>query len=207
MHKDHDNHLNDVDYSSIRAVKLLDVPNNFAFAPIFDSKTENAYAIDFISPIGVKSIYRYEYSTQRIFGATVVGEESPSFIVPVEGCDTEFVVGFNGVAKLVRWDRVSEVATVIRTLFTAYGHMNYAMADRAGRLYFGTLNNSLFCSAGADFAMYRYEKGIVTKIVQNIKSSTGMAIDYKRNKFYQVDACNFRIVEFDYDPKTGDICE
>lgn len=124
-----------------------------------------------------------------------------------EGCDTEFIVGLNGAAYLVPWDGVQEIVFVNRTLFIANGHMSYAMADKAGRLYFGTYNNSIFCASGTDYALYRYDKGIVIKIVQNIKSTTGMTIDYKRNKCYHIDSCNFRIVQFDYDPKTGDICK
>lgn len=141
-----------------------------------------------------------------MYGAEIIGEESPSFIYPIEGCYNEFVVGFLGVVKVIRWDGKSTKATVVRTLFNAFGHMNYAYADKKGRLFTGTLNRTIFCSAPADFATYRYANDKLTTIFPNMKTTTGLTIDYKRNIFYHGDACRYQIVGLDYDCKTGNIC-
>lgn len=185
----------------------VSTPNtNFIAGTIWNAKTQSLYAIDFISPRGIYSIYRYDYNTGQIYGAEIIGEESPTFIYPIEGCDNEFVVGFLGVVKVIRWDGKSTKATVVRTLFTVYGHMNYAYADKKGQLFTGTFNSTTFCSAPAEFATYRYANNQLTKIFSNIRTTTGLTIDYKRKIFYHADACGYQIVGLDYDCKTGDIC-
>lgn len=179
---------------------------NFIAGTIWDARTLSRYSVDFISPPGVKSIYRYDYRTSQIYGAEIIGEQSPSFIYTVEGCDTEFVVGFLNFVKLIHWDGVSSTATVIQTLFEVKGHLNFALADKKGRLFTGTLNDTIFCAAPNEFATYRYADGQLTTIFTNMGSTSGLAIDYERNKFYHADFCRYQIVEFDYDCKTGDIC-
>lgn len=206
-HYGDNHHISPVDDSNIRVIALQDFKSNFLFGAVWDSKSQSAYATDFVSLPDVNSIFRYDYNTQIFYAATISGEISPSFIWPIEGCNDEFVAGLDGVIKLIRWNGVSPTATVIRTVLTAYGHMNYFLADRAGRLFFGTLNNTLFCAANNDYAFYRYSKGSVTKLIGGLKTTTGLAIDYNRNKFYHADACSYEISKFDYDPKTGDICK
>lgn len=78
-------------------------------------------------------MFRHDLRTGQVHAATIPGETSPSFIVPVEGCSNQFILGFDGTLKLIQWDGVSPTGAILRTLFTAYGHMNYALADRAGR--------------------------------------------------------------------------
>lgn len=186
-------------------IPLPDTTNDFLAGSMYDTPTDSMFAVDFISPPKQKSIYRWDRKTKKFFGAYIEGEENPSFIWPVKGCRDQFIVGFEGVIKLVEWDGISETATVICPLFEAYGHMNYALADRAGRLYFGTINYNTFCSAGNNYALYRYDKGRVTTLINNTITTTGLAIDYKRKKCYVADACEFTINEYDYDPRTGDI--
>lgn len=202
-----DYHLSPVDENNIKVTNLPDLQNNFLAGAVWDSETQNAYYIDFVSPSGTNSVYRYDYTTQQTYAAAIPGEINPSFLWPVKGCNNTFIIGLDGVIKLLHWDGVSPAATVIRPILTEYGHMNYFMVDRAGRLYFGTLNGTILCSAPPEFSMYRYSKGSITKIFQNLTTTMGLAIDYKRNKFYHADTCRYQIVELDYDPSTGDICE
>lgn len=102
---------------------------------------------------------------------------------------------------------MSSTATVLRTLFEVKGYLNYAIADKKGRLFTGTINQTILCSAPSEFATYRYANGQLTTIFTDMTSTTGLTIDYKRNKFYFCDACRYEIIELDYDCKTGDICK
>lgn len=96
---------------------------------------------------------------------------------------------------------------MLRTLFEVKGHLNYALADKKGRLFTDTINQTIFCSSPAEFATYHYANGQLTTIFTDMITTMGLAIDYKRNKFYHGDACQYQIVELDYDCKTGDICK
>lgn len=37
--------------------------------------------------------------------------------------------------------------------------------------------------------------------------SNGLTWNEKTNKFYYIDSCDLDVKEFDYDPKSGNICE
>lgn len=55
---------------------------------------------------------------------------------------------------------------------------------------------------------YRYIKGEGVKdLLHNIHVSNGLAWNEKEKKFYFIDSFKFDVKEFDYDPKTGDICK
>lgn len=60
----------------------------------------------------------------------------------------------------------------------------------------------------ADGSFYKYVKGDGEyKLLENIFISNGMAWNEMENKFYYIDSGKFDVREFDYDPKTGDICK
>lgn len=153
-------------------------------------------------------VFRYDYDTGAVYSAYVVGETGASFIMPVNGSDNEFVVGFDGGPKVVRWDGKSTTAQVLRTLFTVPQiSMDYAIADPKGRLFVGTFNSVEFCSGPSNQIFYRYtSNNILTPLFSDVWSSNGLAINRKTNKLYHSDACSYKIAEFDYNPKTGDIC-
>lgn len=192
--------------SGVNIIAVANAPNaNFLTGLLWDSPTQSLYAVDLISPEGTNSIYRYDLKTGQMYGAQITGEESPNFILPIEGCDNEFIVGLLYFAKVIRWDGVSATATVLRTLFEVEGHLDVSQVDDKGRLFTGTFNDTVFCSAPAEFAAYRYANSQLTKIISNTRLTTGWAIDYKRNKLYYTDACTYQIQQFDYDFRTGDI--
>lgn len=182
-------------------------PTSFLVSPLWDEDTQSLYMTDFVSPPGVNSIYRYDYAARTINAASIVGEVNPAYIIPVVGNATLFVVGFEGIVKLINWDRVSPTATVVRPLFTVYGHLEYAATDSKGRLYTGTLNGNLFCAVPADYAAYRYANGKLTTLFKNIRSTNAIQIDERYGKLYHADGCQHKIVGFDYDVETGDICK
>lgn len=63
----------------------------------------------------------------------------------------------------------------------------------------------IFEFAGGSF--YKYVKGDgIYKLIENIYVSNGMTWNETKNKFYYIDSGKFDVREFDYDPKTGDIC-
>lgn len=66
--------------------------------------------------------------------------------------------------------------------------------------------DDLFEIAGGSF--YRYIKGEGIKdLLHNIHCSNGLAWNEKEKKFYYIDSIKFDVKEFDYDPKSGNICK
>lgn len=181
--------------------------NNFLTGGYWDAFTQNFYFCDLVAEGETPSIFRYDFTTGKTYSAYVIGLSSLSYLIPIEGCQDKFVIGVHNTTVISRWDGVSKVAVVIRTLFNYNGHANQALVDLRGRLFSGTLNVEVLCSTESDYPLYRYSrnKGSI-EVLTNIKSSGGLAINPVTNKFYHVDSCRFEIAEFDYDPSTGDIC-
>lgn len=196
-----------VDYSNVTVVRVpeWDTAVNFIDTPVWDERCQCIYAQDFAATTNF--IYRFDYKTRQVFTATLAGETRPTTVMPIQGCDKQFLIGFESNYKLCEWDGVSPTVTEIRSVFTTNGHIDKAVTDLGGHLHFGNSNISVFCGSPPDFAFYRFDKGKVTKTIDHIKSTTAVAIDHKRHKLYHADLCYYQIVQFDLDPKTGDICE
>lgn len=55
---------------------------------------------------------------------------------------------------------------------------------------------------------YRYtNKEQFVALKNNIGVSNGLTWNEKTNKFYYIDSCDLDVKEFDYDPKSGNICK
>lgn len=56
-------------------------------------------------------------------------------------------------------------------------------------------------------SLYGYSRKIgVVRLLKNEKVAAGIDWNVKENKFYHVDSCNGIILEFDYNPKTLELC-
>lgn len=132
-----------------------------------------------------------------------------SSIIPVKGFRNQFAVGLEAAVKVVQWDGRSPNANVIRNVFSVNGsnNMNYAAVGPNGRLYAGTFGAEL-CSSVANSSLYSFSrKAGVQTVFTGMKMNLGFAWYAKKQKFYYLDSCQFRITEFDWDPKTGMICK
>lgn len=81
-------------------------------------------------------------------------------------------------------------------------------ADPCGRFFGGTMRNEICSDSSAPSAsFYRYIGGIgLTQLFSNVKVSNGIVWNTKTCKMYYADSCRQAIFEFDWDRKTGDIC-
>lgn len=113
--------------------------------------------------------------------------------------------------KIVKWYGASDIGKVIRTVFSVESNTSSglakAIAGPNGRFYVGTYNASL-CGGPANYSFYRYtsKKKYAKRLFGNLHTTTGIAIDKKAKKLFQVDGC-LGIAEFDWDSKTGNICK
>lgn len=120
------------------------------------------------------------------------------------------------MAVLAQWDGRSQKATIIRPLFelgcgVPNVIINDVKTDESGRFYGGTRRfdkgKACFTDGGAIASFYNYESGkCVKKLFDNVTISNGLTWVRKTNKFYYIDSCTYDIKEFDYDPRTGDLC-
>lgn len=171
--------------------------------------------MDFLATGHNHSIYRYDVNERKLYSAYIDGESQPIHIFPVKECGRYkdmFAVGLTNSTKIVRWNKSSTVATVVRTLFElelndANTRLVIGRGDSKGRLFQGTFPVN-FCSGPANSSMYMYSKAKgVQRLFGNIVTTTGLAFNSAAGKIYHLDSCLLQIVEFDQDEKTGDICK
>lgn len=179
--------------------------------PHWDVQTQSLY---FINVDGVNSnLNRYDYGENKVYRATIDGAPILLFILPINNWADSFLVGIQNKVVITVWDGRSPKATIIGTLFklgtNSTIRINDVKTDNYGRFYGGT-KNVAGCDTNeiGESSFYNYQpyKG-VKKFFDGVKISNGLTWVRQTNKFYYVDSCSYDVKEFDYDPKTGDICK
>lgn len=185
------------------------------------SDDDSLYFVTFITSEYQASINRYSYIDGIFYSAYIEGVTSPSFIVPINQkvckkcrkCDAKlFAVGVGHDVLKVKWNGKSTKAKVVGTIFSVENNIpssryDVATTDSHGRLYTGTLSETL-CNSTATRSFYRYTRTAgADRLFGGLKSTTGIAFNDEIGKMYHFDSCQLYLTEYDYDPETGDICK
>lgn len=145
------------------------------------------------------------------------GEPVVSFIIPVEGAAGQFAVGIGRRVGIVQWDGRTPTAQLLRIAVEVEPEQRYltnrwndAKADPAGRLFGGTMRleecGDIF--EAAEGSVYRFARDEpLAKLKTDVGVSNGLTWNERTGKFYYIDTCTSDVKEFDYDVKTGEICE
>lgn len=113
------------------------------------------------------------------------------------------------------WDGRSPKACVERVIFTldvgSKNVINDVKTDEFGRFYCGTkavpeCGQSSYSGQLGGFYRYTRSKGL-KEFFKKVYISNGLTWIRPTNKFYYIDSCKYDVIEFDYNPKTGDIGE
>lgn len=196
-------------------------------APHWDVARQSLYYVD----IGATAptILRYDFLSEKIYAA-VVGKSintyrrlgnnfnqfienisAPiTFIIPVVGSRDQFAISTNGTVVTIKWNGLSETATVVRQVVAIESgrRMNDAKADPFGRLYCGimTMKEDLFVNT-ADANVWRYDGRTADKrtALTGLGLPNGLTWNLKRKKFYFVDSLAFDVKEYDYDADSGEV--
>ncbi|XP_055296415.1 regucalcin-like [Sitodiplosis mosellana] len=162
-------------------------------------------------------IFRYDYKENKVYSATIDGEPSIGFMIPVANCTKtceldEYALGLGRRVGIVHWDGLSTKAIIGPIAFEVEqekenNRFNAAKADPVGRFYGGTMRSEkcgdIFEVAAG--SLYKYIKGDgVYELVNNVHISNGLAWNEEENKVFYIDSCKFDVKEYDWDPSTGD---
>lgn len=161
------------------------------------------------------SIFEYGLTTKRITQgefAVVLGAK-PWYVIPYENDPADFNVN-NGVTNYkVRWETKDPAPDIVRPIFSVeigpiYVNRTLAFAKVAPNcdLVFGTLGSKL-CADDWISGTYTYNKESgVTKMISNQIEAGEVAWNDDGTKMYQINPCGNVVREYNYDAKTGDIC-
>lgn len=162
-----------------------------------------------------QSISRFDYKEGKTFNAVIPGYPVISFIIPVDGTTDQFIVGAGKKIVLIQWDGKSGQAKALNDVGEVEQNLvenrfNDAKCDPSGRFYGGTMRievgNDIFEKRLG--TLYRYTKNEkFVPLKAEIGVSNGLTWNEKTNKFYYIDSCDLDVKEFDFDPKSGNICE
>lgn len=185
-----------------------------AYSPHWDECTQSLYFLDFLNPDRV--LNRYDLRENRIYSSTFSRKEIPAFFIPLKNYQNQFLGGIVRSAQIFQWNGYNDTAQVINTLFSVEtapkynaNYWNIAKASPKHQ-FFGSTYRTELCSSSsaANASLYRYTRKYgVERLIRDEKVPGGIDWNIKDKKFYHVDSCNGIIREFDYDPKTEEICE
>lgn len=165
--------------------------------PHYDAETDSLYFANYYGTL----LYRYSLRDNTTQTITVDGLTYPSFFIPVNGSNDQYLVNTNSSVYLLKWDGRSEYAQIEQPVFTLSpdATIDTGYTSSAGELYTGS--SGYYCVGEPTQSFYRYTRanGLET-IGSNFSSTVGSAII--NNTLFQLDGCLQILSAWDVDPQT-----
>lgn len=123
-------------------------------------------------------------------------------------------MGLDKRVAVVQWDGRSRTCRVKGYLFEVEvgqnSNLNNGKCDPAGRLYVGTeckVNylEGIFKKRASH--IFKYDECGKVEVVESVRIANGMAWDVNLGKMYHVDSAEFNIKVYNYDVKSGKVCD
>ncbi|KAK9743825.1 SMP-30/Gluconolactonase/LRE-like region [Popillia japonica] len=172
-------------------------------SPFWDENSQSVFFVDIYG----KSVYRYTPATKTYVKA-VVGEKRVSFIIPIEGKQNNFLIGYGNELAILNWDGVSnkigglETVTALQNTKDKDHVFNDGKADPSGRIWAGiyllkpTGGLDVKENQGTLFALKSDKTlGVLTS---GVTLSNGLTWNEKLKKFYYIDTMAGEVYQFDY---------
>lgn len=111
--------------------------NDLGEGPHWDERTQSLYYVDIYGKEG--TVLRYDYKENKVYSASIDGEEVVSFIIPVANTAGQYAVGIRKRVGIIEWNGVSPKAKLGPIAFEVNeddnNRFNDAKADPQGRFY------------------------------------------------------------------------
>lgn len=180
-----------------------------AYSAIWDPSQQLVKHIDFYTG----NITSINLQTGERITAKINGVPATTFVVPVADQPNRYLVSNQLTPTIIEWSGTETPAEIVEAAFTVNADssliLNAAKASPKGNFYGNTLR-STFCvdvsGPNAVFVIYDKQSLIENVDVPAIKALGGFAWNAERTKVYQASTCEKKILEFDYDDSTGEMC-
>lgn len=148
-------------------------------------------------------MFRYNLTANTTQSLTIDGIIYPSFFVPIEDSEDEYLVGSNQSAYVVSWDGSSDQGQIERTVFTVAENslLNNAYTTDIGELFTGTYGPT-YCAGSPTQGYYRYTKTNGLELISDHFTSTVGTVIIG-DILYHLDGCQQLLSAFDRDSQTG----
>jgi len=174
---------------------VAEVANGLGEGPVWHAIEGALYWVDILAD----RVYRYDPAIDRVDFS--VAPPFPSAVMP--GISGDLLLAVKGEAGLFSFEE-----GVFRTQY-AIERANKSMrcndGKRApdGRFWVGTM--ALDGTSGAGSLYLLEAPGRITRLIENVTISNGMAWDTNKGLFYYIDTPTRRVVAYDYDINRGTI--
>lgn len=175
--------------------------------PHWDIKRQSLYYVSLTEA----TIHRLDHKQNKVYSASVDGCTNATFIVPVKGRSSEFVIGDGTRLVLISWDGLSAKASIVKVIADlaeqeSGNRWNDGKVDSRGRLWAGTMTTKEECFEICTGSFYRFEADKMSFVKQfgDIFISNGLTWNDKTKKFYYVDSAAYEVRVFDSD-KDGNL--
>lgn len=193
--------------------KIEAIPDSWATVgegPHWDIESQSLFYVD----VNTGWLLRYDFRENKVYKSKIEGEDLAGFITPIYQKCNQFAVGCGRKLQIISWDGIAPTCKVIRTLFEVQPEDKYkevrfndGKCDPQGRLFVGTMKYGGDEWSSRLGMLFKYTRGgKVEMIKDDIGISNGLCWNEKRKKFYFIDTTDYDVKEYDYDIKTGVIC-
>lgn len=144
----------------------------------------------------------------------LVKAQTAAFVIPIEDEPKKFAVGIDKKVAVVQWDGRSRTCRVKGYLFEVESgqnsNINSGKCDPIGRLFVGTerkMNHigDMFKKQASH--IFKYDECGKIEIIENVRIANGLAWDVNLSKMYHIDSAEFNIKVYNYDMKSGKVCD
>ncbi|KAI4464168.1 regucalcin [Holotrichia oblita] len=176
--------------------------------PHWDVDTQSLYYVDIFE----HSIHKYTPSTKTHTKA-IVGDDTVSFIIPIEGAPNKYLISFGRQVAVISWDGVSDKVVGFKKITevdteegSLENRINDAKCDPTGRLWCGTMGpepikGHITPLKGSFYSVD--SNGEVKRHVTPVSCSNGLAWSSDGTKFYYIDSGTREIHQYDVDLSNG----
>ncbi|CAB3254245.1 unnamed protein product [Arctia plantaginis] len=191
---------------SIKVQKITE-PVVLGEGPHWDAQQQALYFVSILE----HTIHKYVPATGQHTRTKLDGRVG--FIIPVEGTSDQFLVGVERKFLIIKWDGGEGTpATVVKQISEVdqdvpMNRINDGKADPKGRVFAGTMGHEdppgVFQQEQG--SLYRINGSKVTKVVDKVGISNGLAWDLREKAMYYTDSVEKNIRRYDYDVETGEM--
>nr|XP_023011658.1 uncharacterized protein LOC111501955 [Leptinotarsa decemlineata] len=191
------------------AVYQLTEPMDHAEGPTWDARKNILYFVN----IHAGEVLAYHYDTKILRKMHLNGEVTP--VIPSRKNPNLLLVGLNRSVVAVEWDGKKKLGdqVILSTISQQFpkSRFNDGKADKQGRVWWGTIgpeaDGVVTPNQGVFYKFTRDNLDNPTVIRSPVTNSNGLAWNKANDKLYYIDTPTSKVVEFDYDDKTGTVSD
>jgi len=170
---------------------------------------QSIFYADFWTVEKEPSIFRYDFISQKIYGAYIEGKSAIAYVIPVDQCglirdfnNDLYLSGAQHDNFLIKWNGKDPKATVVGTVFKiepniTSSHVDLGVQTQAGKFIFGTTTDQ-YCLGPGNSSVYKFSKANGVELIDTgFLSTAGLA--YYGNTIYHTDVCRQKIEKIEKD--------